>query len=98
MRADGFAQQAARELRATGERLRTTTTDTPAQLTARETQIARLAGDGVSNPEIAAKLFMSPRTVEYHLHKVFNKLAIGSRSQLCGDLANRRNEGPRQIP
>jgi DNA-binding NarL/FixJ family response regulator len=98
MGADGFAQQAARELRATGERVRTNTTDTPAQLTARETQIARLAGDGLSNPEIAAKLFMSPRTVEYHLHKVFNKLAISSRSQLCGDLANRRNEGPRQIP
>jgi DNA-binding NarL/FixJ family response regulator len=98
MRADGFAQRALRELRATGERVRTRTTDTPAQLTARETQIARLAGDGLSNPEIAAELFMSPRTVEYHLYKVFSKLAISSRSQLHGGLANRRNEGPRQIP
>ncbi|MDT5366383.1 MAG: hypothetical protein QOC62_814 [Mycobacterium sp.] len=98
MRADGFAERAARELRATGERVRTRTTDTPAQLTARETQIARLAGDGLSNPEIAAELFMSPRTVEYHLHKVFTKLGINSRIQLHGGLANRRNEGPRQIP
>jgi DNA-binding CsgD family transcriptional regulator len=92
MRADGFAERAARELRATGERVRKRTTDSPDPLTARETQIARLAGDGLSNPEIAAKLFMSPRTVEYHLHKVFNKLGIRSRNQLHGVLANRRNE------
>jgi DNA-binding CsgD family transcriptional regulator len=98
MRADGFAERAARELRATGERVRASTTDTPAQLTARENQIARLAGGGLSNPEIAAQLFMSPRTVEYHLHKVFNKLAISSRNQLHGVLANHRSEGPRQIP
>ena len=96
MRADGFAERAARELRATGERLRASTTDTPAQLTARENQIARLAGGGLSNPEIAAELFMSPRTVEYHLHKVFSKLAISSRNQLHGVLANHRNEGPRR--
>jgi DNA-binding CsgD family transcriptional regulator len=82
MGADGFAERAARELRATGDRVRNRTTDTPIQLTARETQIAWLAGDGLSNPEIAAQLFMSPRTVEYHLHKVFTKLAISSRSQL----------------
>ena len=91
MRADGFAERAARELRATGERVGKRTTDTPDQLTARETQIARLAGEGLSNPEIAAQLFMSPRTVEYHLHKVFNKLDIRSRNQLRV-LASRRNE------
>ena len=82
MGADGFAERAARELSATGERVRKRIADTPAQLTARETQIAQLASDGLSNPEIAAQLFMSPRTVEYHLHKVFAKLAISSRRQL----------------
>ncbi|MDT4984583.1 MAG: hypothetical protein QOF95_2073, partial [Pseudonocardiales bacterium] len=98
MGADGFAERAARELRATGERVRKRTTDPPSQLTARETQIAQLAGDGLSNPEIAAQLFMSRRTVEYHLHKVFNKLAISSRNQLHLVLADSRAEGPRQTP
>jgi DNA-binding CsgD family transcriptional regulator len=88
MGADGFAERAARELRATGERVRKRTADVPAQLTAREVQIARLAGDGLSNAEIAAHLFMSPRTVEYHLHKVFTKLAISSRNQLHAILAS----------
>jgi len=97
MGADGFAGRAARELLATGERVRKRTADAPARLTAREAEIARLAGDGLSNPEIAAQLFMSPRTVEYHLHKVFTKLAISSRNQLHGVLASRRNEGPGQI-
>ena len=96
MGADGFAERAARELRATGERVRKRTTETPAQLTARETQIARLASDGLTNPEIAAKLFMSPRTVEYHLHKVFTKLDISSRNQLHGVLANGRSARPQQ--
>src|SRR6266568_8159797 len=82
MGADGFAERAARELRATGERVRKRTTEIPSRLTARENQIARLACDGLSNPEIAAQLFMSPRTVEYHLHKVFTKLDISSRNQL----------------
>jgi DNA-binding CsgD family transcriptional regulator len=92
MGADGFAERAARELLATGERVRKRTTDVPAQLTAREAQIARLAGDGLSNPEIAARLFMSPRTVEYHLHKVFTKLDISSRNQLHRVLASHGKE------
>jgi len=96
MGADGFAERAARELLAAGERVRKSTTETPSRLTAREAQIAWLAGDGLSNSEIAAQLFMSPRTVEYHLHKVFTKLDIGSRNQLHGVLASHRNERPRQ--
>jgi DNA-binding CsgD family transcriptional regulator len=81
-----------RRVAATGERVRRRSTDTPAQLTNREAQIARLAGDGLSNPQIAAQLFMSPRTVEYHLHKVFTKLAISSRNQLHGALAGHGRE------
>jgi DNA-binding CsgD family transcriptional regulator len=98
MGADGFAERAARELQATGERARKRTAGTVVLLTARETQIARLASDGLSNPEIAAQLFMSPRTVEYHLHKVFTKLDIKSRNQLHGVLASRRNAEPGQSP
>jgi len=92
MGAYGFAERAARELRATGERVRKRTTEIPVRLTARESQIARLADGGLSNPEIAAQLFMSPRTVEYHLHKVFTKLDISSRNQIHGVLANSRSE------
>jgi DNA-binding CsgD family transcriptional regulator len=82
MGAEAFAERAARELRATGEKARKRTEDTRDQLTVRETQIARLAADGHSNPEIGAQLFISPRTVEYHLRKVFTKLAIASRGEL----------------
>jgi DNA-binding CsgD family transcriptional regulator len=98
MGAGAFAERAARELGATGERVRKRTAGTPAQLTAREAQIALLASDGLTNPEIAAQLFISPRTVEYHLRKVFTKLAISSRNQLHGVLANSRSGGQRQTP
>ena len=77
-----FAERAARELRATGETARRRSIETRNDLTAREAQIARLACDGLSNPEIGTRLFISPRTVEYHLGKVFTKLEITSRSQL----------------
>ncbi len=79
---EAFAQRAARELRATGETARKRTVETRDELTAQEAQIARLARDGLSNPEIGTRLFISRRTVEYHLHKVFAKLGISSRNQL----------------
>jgi DNA-binding CsgD family transcriptional regulator/tetratricopeptide (TPR) repeat protein len=77
-----FADRAGRELSATGETARTRTDETRSVLTPQETQIARLARDGLSNPEIGAQLFISPRTVQYHLRKVFQKLDITSRNQL----------------
>src|SRR5205814_3540138 len=79
---EAFAGRAARELLATGERARKRTVETREDLTAQEVQVARLARDGLSNPEIGARLFISARTVEYHLHKVFGKLNIRSRTQL----------------
>jgi DNA-binding CsgD family transcriptional regulator len=80
--ADGFAGRAARELQATGAKPRKRTDETRSQLTAQEAQIATLARDGHTNPEIGALLFLSPRTVEWHLRKVFMKLGIGSRREL----------------
>jgi DNA-binding CsgD family transcriptional regulator len=79
---DAFAERARRELRATGETARKRTLDTGGELTVREALIAQLARDGHSNPAIGAQLFISPRTVEYHLHKVFAKLDIDSRDKL----------------
>jgi DNA-binding CsgD family transcriptional regulator/tetratricopeptide (TPR) repeat protein len=80
--AEAFAERARRELVATGETARSRTDETRGVLTPQESQIARLARDGLSNPEIGAQLFISPRTVQYHLHKVFLKLEVSSRNQL----------------
>jgi DNA-binding CsgD family transcriptional regulator len=79
---DAFAERARRELLATGDKLRKRTVDTVDQLTAQELQIARLASEGRTNPEIATQLFISARTVEWHLGNVFVKLGIGSRREL----------------
>jgi ATP/maltotriose-dependent transcriptional regulator MalT len=85
---DGFAERARRELLATGKNVRKRRAETTDDLTAQEAQIARLARDGLSNPEISTQLFLSPRTVEWHLHKVFAKLDISSRKELHGALPN----------
>ena len=79
---EGFAERARRELLATGETARKRTVQATVELTAQEAQVARLARDGLSNPQIGARLFISTRTVQYHLGKVFAKLGISSRAQL----------------
>ena len=79
---EAFAERARSELQATGEKVRRRAVETRDDLTAQERQIARLARDGLSNPEIGARLFLSPRTVEWHLRKVFTKLGIQSRREL----------------
>jgi len=84
---DGYAERARRELLATGETVRKRTVDTHDEFTAQEAQIARLAADGRTNPEIGAELFISPRTVEWHLRKVFGKLGVTSRRELRAALA-----------
>jgi DNA-binding CsgD family transcriptional regulator len=81
--AAAFAERARVELRASGGHVRQHAVETPDTLTAQEALIARLAGEGASNPEIAAQLFISPATVAYHLRKVFTKLGVSSRSQLA---------------
>ena len=84
-----FAGRARRELGATGETVRKRTVQAAGTLTAQEATIARLARDGRTNPQIGAQLFLSARTVEWHLHKIFAKLGIGSRHELTAALAER---------
>ena len=88
MGAEAFAERARRELLAAGETVRKRTVETTSELTAQEASIARLARDGRTNPEIGAQLFLSARTVEWHLRKVFTKLGVSSRRELHGALAN----------
>ncbi|MFC5236026.1 helix-turn-helix transcriptional regulator [Pseudonocardia zijingensis] len=91
---DALADRAHRELLATGEKARRRSVDAGRQLTPQEARIAHLALNGLSNPEIGARLFVSPRTVEYHLHKVFAKLGISSRTELHMVLATAANTHP----
>jgi DNA-binding CsgD family transcriptional regulator len=82
MGAPAFADRARRELQATGETVRKRTVETVSELTAQEAYIARLAVDGRTNLEIGAQLYLSARTVEWHLRKVHTKLGVGSRREL----------------
>jgi DNA-binding CsgD family transcriptional regulator/tetratricopeptide (TPR) repeat protein len=94
MGAEAFAERAGRELKATGETVRSRTAAPHEELTPQEAQVARLAVAGHTNAEIGAALFLSPRTVEWHLRKVFTKLGIASRRELATAL--RAPEGPRR--
>jgi len=89
MGANGFAERARRELQATGEKLRGRTDAASSELTPQEEQIAQLARDRLTNSEIGARLFLSSRTVEWHLRKIFPKLEIKSRRELDAALARR---------
>jgi DNA-binding NarL/FixJ family response regulator len=97
---EAFAERARSELAATGEKIRKLTIETRDDLTPQEWQIAQLASDRLSNPEIAARLYLSPRTVEWHLRKVYTKLGIGSRRELADALPRlgRRARPPSSEP
>jgi DNA-binding CsgD family transcriptional regulator len=97
MGAEAFAERARHELLATGAKVRKRAVETRDELTAQEEQIARLARDGLSNPEIGARLFLSPRTVEWHLKKVFTKLGISSRMALHEALPDPDGEAPARV-
>ena len=94
MGVDAFAERARRELLATGETVRKRTVETLDELTPQEVQVARLAADGKTNPEIGAQLFLSPRTVEWHLSKVFGKLGVSSRKELSAALSEVEEPSP----
>ena len=81
--AQPWAERARQELRASGERIRRAPPTAAAQLTAQELQVTKMVADGLSNREVAAQLFVSPRTVDFHLRNVFTKLGVTSRSQLA---------------
>jgi DNA-binding CsgD family transcriptional regulator len=89
---EAFAERARKELLATGEKVRKRTLETRDDLTPQERQIARLARDGLSNPEIGSRLFLSTRTVEWHLRNVFTKLGIKSRRELANVLPSSKSE------
>jgi DNA-binding NarL/FixJ family response regulator len=92
---EAFAERARTELQATGEHVRSRRPETRDELTAQQRQIAELARDGLSNSEIGARLFLSPRTVEWHLRHVFGKLGIRSRRELANALPD---SGPETFP
>jgi DNA-binding CsgD family transcriptional regulator len=94
MGAEAYAERARRELLATGETVRKRTVETLDELTPQEVQVARLAADGQTNPEIGAQLFLSPRTVEWHLTKMFGKLGISSRKELRSALSDVEQPAP----
>jgi DNA-binding NarL/FixJ family response regulator len=92
---EGFAERARGELVAAGAKLRKRPAEGREDLTAQEEQIARLARDGLTNAQIGAQLFLSPRTVEWHMHKVFGKLGIDSRNGLPTALPRQDREAAR---